>query len=227
MQEAQVVRDLLFPACQKSSSAIEPRMRAFDFPAAALAAAMPGFRSFVNLARNVRCVAPLANLAIDRLTRVSLVETEILRCLRSGLRALDRDGIQRFADQFLIRHVGACDGDSQGHATAIDQSRTLHAQLATIGRVFAGFFPHPAAISSSPRPCSATSSRSLSTRRIRARRIPITPGTRLIRPTLGSSRESRCPTRTAWALPSTGNQWLTHTRYRPPRFASATAGVHP
>src|SRR5215203_4755001 len=227
MQEGQVVRDLLLPADQKAPRAIEPRMGAFDFPATRLTTAMRGLGSFVDLAGDVRRVAPLTNLAIDRLACVSFVETEILRCLRSWLRALDGDSIQGFGDKLLVRHIGAIDGDGQGDATAIDQCRALHAQFAAIGRVFAGFFPHPAAIWSSPRPYFATSSRSPSTRRTRPKRIPTTPGTRPIQPTLGSSRESRCPTRTAWASPSIGNRWLAHTRCRLPRFASVSAGVHP
>src|SRR5688572_2445626 len=113
MQEAQVVRDLLFPAYQKSSSTIEPRVGEFDFPTARLATTMCGLGSLINFARDVRRVAPLANLAIDRLTCVPFVETKILRRLRSGLRALDWDGIQGLGDKFLIRHIGAFDSDGQ------------------------------------------------------------------------------------------------------------------
>lgn len=118
-------------------------MGAFDFPATRLAVAMGGLGSFVYLAWDVRRVAPLANRAIDRLTRVALVETEILRGLQSGLRALDWDGIQGLGDKLLIRHIGTFDGHGQGDATAIDQCRALHAQFAAIGRVFAGFFSPP------------------------------------------------------------------------------------
>lgn len=224
MQEAQVIGDFLFPAYEKPSRSIEPRVGAFYFPASCLAA-MPRLGRLIDFTRHMRCVAPRTNLAIDRLTGIPFIETKIGRGLRCELRALDRDAIQSFGDQFLIRHIGAFDCDGQGNATAIDQRRTLYAQFAPVGRVFAGFFPRPAAIWSSPRPCSATSSRDLSTRRIPSKQIPITPGTRPTPPTPESTRELRCPTQTAWASPSIGNRWPTHTKCRPPRCASASAAV--
>lgn len=156
MQEAEVIGDLLLPAYEKSSRAIEPGVSAFYFPAARLDA-VARLRRFIHLARHMGHVALRTNLAIDRLTGIPLVETEILRGLRCGLRAVDRDAIQSFGNQFLIRHIGAFDCDGQGNATAIDQRRTLHTQFAPVGRVFAVlFFPRPAATWSSPHPCSAT-----------------------------------------------------------------------
>ena len=121
-------------------------MRALDFPAASFAAAVFGLRGLVDFARHVRRVAALANLAIDRLAGVAFIETEMLRLLSSGLGTLDRDSIQGLGNQFLIRHIGAFDGDGQRDAAAIDQRRALHAQFAAICRVLPGFFPHPAAI---------------------------------------------------------------------------------
>ena len=94
MQEAQIVRDFLFPADQQTPGAVEPGMGAFDFPAASFAAAVLGLRRLVGLARHVRRVATLANLAIDRLAGVAFVETEILRLLSSGLGTFDRNGVQ-------------------------------------------------------------------------------------------------------------------------------------
>jgi hypothetical protein len=35
----------------------------------------------------------------------------------------------------------------------------------------------------------------------------------------------RCPTQTAWALPSIDNRWPTHTKCLPPHVASANAAV--
>src|SRR6185312_8907071 len=227
MQEAQVVRDFLFPADQQAPGAVEPGVGAFDFPAASRAAAAFRLRGLICFARHVRRIASRLSLAIDGFAGVPLVETEMLRLLGSGLGTFNWDGIQRLGNQFLVRHIGAVDGDAERHATAIDQRRTFDAQFAAIGRVFPGFFPHPAAIWLSPRPGSATSSRSLSDRRIRSGRVPIIAGMHLVSPTLGNRRESRCRSRTARASPSTGSPWTTHTGYRPRRFASAIAGVRP
>ena len=60
--------------------------------------------------------------------------------LGGRLGTLDGDGVQGLDHQALIRHIGAGHGNGQRHPTAIDERRTLHAQLAAIGRVFAGFF---------------------------------------------------------------------------------------
>src|ERR1700676_340677 len=120
MQEAQIVRDFLFPANQQTPGAVEPRVGALDFPAARFATAVLWLRGLVDLARDVRGVAALANLAIDRLAGIAFVETKILRLLSSGLGALDWDGIQSLGTQSLIRHIGAFDGDGQWHTTAID-----------------------------------------------------------------------------------------------------------
>jgi hypothetical protein len=75
MQEAQIVRDFLFPANQQTPGAIEPRVGAFDFPAAGFASAVLGLRGLVDLAWDVRGVAALANLAIDRRAGVAFIES--------------------------------------------------------------------------------------------------------------------------------------------------------
>src|SRR5690242_12139698 len=141
-------------------------MRAFDFPATGLASSLLSFRRLVDLTRHVRRIAAAANLAVNRLASVAFVETEMLRFARRGIGTWDGDCIQRFGDKLLVRHIGAFDGDGQRHATAIDERRAFDSQLASIGRVFPGFFPHRAVTWSSRRPYSATSNRSLAGRRI-------------------------------------------------------------
>ena len=66
----------------------------------------------MGLAWYVRGITSLANLAIDRLTRVTFVETEMLRLVSRGLGTFDRNGIQGLGHQLLVRHIGACDSDS-------------------------------------------------------------------------------------------------------------------
>ncbi len=180
----------------------------------------------VGLARNVRRIAAFADLAVNRFAGIAFIEAKMLRLFGGGIGALDRDGVERGGNQFLVRHIGAFDGDGQRHAAAIDQRRAFDAELAAIGRIFPGFFPHPAATWSSPRPCSAISSRCLSVRRIRSRRAPRVPRTRPIPPILGNTHESRCPSRTVWASPSTDSPWTTHTKCRPRRFAWEAADGH-
>jgi len=180
------------------------------------------FRRLVGLARYVRRIAAPANLAVNRLASITFVETEMLRFARRGLGTRDGDCIQRLGDQLLVRHIGAVDGDGQRDATAIDERRAFDSQLASIGRVFPGFFPHPAVTWSSPRPCSAISSRSHSGRRIRSVPDSIAPRRCSTRPTLGNNRGSRCPNRTGSASPSTGNPFVKHTGFRSPHSAWAS-----
>ena len=149
MQEAQVVGDFFLPADQQSPGTVEPRMSTFHFPTPRFAATMLRLRDLVGLAWNMRCVAPRAYFTVDRFAGVALVEAKILGLGRRWLGALDGNGVERVGDQLLVRHIGAFHGHSQRHATAIDQRRAFDAELAAIGRVFPGFFPHPAVISSS------------------------------------------------------------------------------
>ena len=88
MQEADVVRDFLFPAGQQAPGAVEPGVGAFDFPAARRAAAAFRLRGLIGLARHVRRIASRTSLAIDGFAGVPLVETEMLRPLGSGLGTL-------------------------------------------------------------------------------------------------------------------------------------------
>src|SRR5580658_6759068 len=227
MQQSQIVRDFLFPADQQTSCAIEPRMSAFDFPATSFSAAVLGLRKLVGLARHVRHIAAFANLAVDRPAGVAFVEAEVVRLLSRWLGTLNRDSVQRLAQQFLVRHIGAFDGNGQRHTTAVDERRTFHAQLATIRRVFPGFFPRPAALWSSPHPSSATPNQYLSVRRTRSKRVATAPQTHRIPPTPGNRRESRCQSRTAWASLSTASRWPARKKCRSPRFACPIVDVLP
>ena len=151
----------------------------------------------------------------------------MLRLPGSRLGPLDGDGVERLTYQALVRHIGAGHGNGQRHTTAIDERRTLHAQLASIGRVVAFFFPRPAATSSSPRPYSATASRSLRACRTRSTRVATTLRTHPTLPTLGSKHGWRCPSRTHEALPSTGSRCSARTRYPSSPCASASEVGHP
>ena len=145
MDERQIVRDLFLPADQQPPGTIEPRMSTFNFPTTSFATPVRRLRSFIGLAWNVRLIAALANLAVHGFTSISLVEAKILRLGRRRFRTLDGNTVECLLHQFLVRHIGAGYGDGQRHAAAIDQRRAFDAEFATIGRVFPGFFPHPAA----------------------------------------------------------------------------------
>ena len=121
MQEADVVGDLFFPAYEQSPGPVQPRMSAFDFPTPSFSATVLRLRGFVSLTRDVRLVAALADLAVNGFTSIAFVEAKVLRLCGRGFRALDRDGVERGGNQFLVRHIGAVYGNCQRHAAAIDQ----------------------------------------------------------------------------------------------------------
>src|SRR5438045_8128599 len=133
------------------------------------------------------------------------VEIEILRFLLSGTWAMDGNTVDGFFNEFLIMHIGAGHGSTNRYSATIDQHRTLDPDFATIGLVFPGFFPHPAAICSSRRRGFAIPSRSLGARHILPGQPAIMFGTRLRRPTFGSNHEWHCRNQTRAAWLSTGN----------------------
>lgn len=85
----------------------------------------------------------------------------MLLTLRCRLGALNRNAVESLCEQFYIVGVGTADFDTQRNTTGISENRPLGTQLAAIGRVFAGFFPRPEAISSSLRPRFANSTECL------------------------------------------------------------------
>ena len=57
-------------------------------------------------------------------------------------------------------YIGTRNSEANRHATSVGENRPLGAQLTTIGRVFPGFFPRPAApwlcpVQTLPLPCDA------------------------------------------------------------------------
>src|ERR1700686_1013662 len=183
MEEAYEVCDFLFPADQQSPGAIDPRVCTFDLPTAGLAMTAFRLRTVIVLGRQVRYVMPTSDFAFNRLARVSFIKAEVLWLARRGLRAFDGNTIEGLLHKLLVMHIGAIHRHPKRDAAAVDQHGALDTQLAAIGRVFPGFFPHPAATCSSPRPYSAISSRSLSGHRILPARGATTPRTRPASPT--------------------------------------------
>ncbi len=122
--------------------------------------------------------------------------------------------------------IAAADIDGQRHAASVGQDGPLDAEFPTIGRVFPGFFPHPVATWSSPRPCFAIPTGCLSTRRI-PRGMPSTVcETRLTASTPESSCEGCCPRQTREGRHSTDNRFAERRRCRRRLAEAASAAVH-
>src|SRR5262245_4185734 len=217
MQESQVVADFLFPADQESTRSVRPRVCAFHDPASGFALRVLPSRRIVTFARNVDRVAASSGRAAHGFGIVPFVSTKMLPLARRRSGPPHRNSPQRFLDQSLIMRIGTIDCHRQGHAPPIGQHRALHSQLAPVGGVFPGFFPHPEATCSSPRPSSATSTRCLSARRTPPRPASTARQKPRLAPTLGSNRESHCRSRTRGAWPSTDSRSAARRRFHWPR----------
>ena len=226
MQKGQVVRGFLFPADQQASCAIGPRVRAFHDPSAsACGSAMRALR-VLAFAGNVNDVAAASGGTANGFGVVALVGTQMLTLARPWCRTADGEAFECFRDQLLVMHIGPGNRDTHGHTATVGQHGAFDAQLATIGRVFPGFFPRPVAPWSSPRPNFATASRSPAGRHTPATPVATVCETRRAAPTPESRRAGRCPNRTRWASPSTGSPSAAHTKPRSPRFAAEAADDH-
>ena len=128
---------------------------------------------------------------------VSLVEAEPLRVSRGWPGPMHRDALDRFGHQQVVISIRAVNREPDGHARAIGEQAAFRSALGAIGWIGAGFFPRPAAPSSSRRPSRATSSRCLLSRRrprVLDARTRETPRRRAIRESADRRRRtSRSP----------------------------------
>lgn|ERR1700693_4291194 len=223
MQEAQIIRGLLLPANQQAARAVGPRVRSFYNPAARFAASASRRRGALAFAGNMNDVSSTLSAASHRLRVVTLIRAKMLLVTPFRRWTLYGNAFKRFCDQLLIVHICAGDGNRDRHTVPLRQHRPLDAQLASICWVFPGFFPHPVAPWSSPRPNFATASRFPSTRRTHPEHAARVFGIHRVEPILESTREWRCPNRIAAASPSTDNQSVAHTQFPSRHFAKAAA----
>jgi hypothetical protein len=219
MQEAQIIRGFLFPPNQKASGTVGPRVCPLHDPTTRPAAPTSRNRRAFTPPGNVSDVLATMCDGSHRIRIVSLVGAEMLLVPSGRLGTPHGNVLKRFGDQLLVMHIGTGDRDADWHASSVGQHRPLDAELATIGRVFPGFFPPPAAPWLSPRPNFATASRSLSTRRTLPEHGATVFRIRQVEPIPGSTHGWRCLTRIALASPSTDNPSAVHTGFPSRHFA--------
>ena len=193
-------------------------------PRSSAATRWPG-RGFASLG-NVDEVTSSPGGATHRLGVIAFVRAEMLPFARRRCGTADGYASQSFMNQLLIMHVGAGDRHADRHASPIGEHRTLDAEFAAIGGVFPGFFPHPAAPWSAPRPNFATASRCLAGRRTPARPVATAFRTPPDAPTLESRRGGRCPSRTRAASPSTDTRCAGHREFHTRPSAGGVADAH-
>src|SRR6266550_1671200 len=133
MNEAQVILDFLFPPHQQAAGAIGPGVGRFDDPAAG-AMPLPTTASLFVATANVRLIAAAPRNGQRGLPEVTLVEAEVLPAATARARPLHRNRMQRGLQKFLVVSIGPGNRNSQRHAAAVGENRTLHAELTAIGR---------------------------------------------------------------------------------------------
>ena len=151
-----------------------------DHPALGLGAGLALGRDLLAAGAQVQGEAELGRQCPRLVIVIAFVQAEPLRLFRRGLRAQDRDRLQRLAHQLVVVAVGAGEGQAERDPAPIRQQGALRPQFAAIGRVPPGFFPHPAGPCPWPRPAPTSSTRSRPSRhrpggpgaRIRQRRPP-------------------------------------------------------
>lgn len=223
MQEADVVLNLLLPANQQPTSAVDPGVCTFDFPTAGFAASVLWFGWCVAFGGEMGLIATAMCQAFHGLSDIAFVEAKMLRLTLRRLGTLAGNILQRLLHQFLVVHVGSVHRRSNRDASTIDQDRTLDPNLAAIRRVFAGFFPRRAAICSARRPSFATPNRFPFVRRILPKIHATTFRTLPVEPNLESKHEWHCPNRILGASLSTDSPCAGRIKFQSRRFVTANA----
>ena len=104
----------------------------------------------------MRLIVSASEELADVVGMIAFVEADVLSS-SCRLRSMDRNAVEGGFEKFDIVSVGATDLHSQGYAACVSEHRSFGSQLAAIGRIFAGIFPHPEATWSSLRPHFANS----------------------------------------------------------------------
>ena len=207
---------------------VEPGLRSFVDPATRLRMRMPTFVLHLVAARSdVPTVVATFQAVAEVFGVVRFVGAHVLRTSRFRLGTMDRHAVERWHGQLKIVPVCRSDRQSQYHAASIGQHRTLHPRFAAIGRVWPGFFPHPAVLSSSLRRASASATRCLCGDRIQSALASTACGTRRVRTRFESNDADCCRNRTPAARPSTRSRSASHSKCHQQRVVGPIADDHP
>jgi len=133
--------------------------------------------------------------------------------------------LQRLAHELVVVAVGSVDHHAERHTASVSEHRAFDPAFGAIGRVGAGFSPHPRLPCPSPRPTPAMSSRCQPPHRRPADLHARRPRTRRLQPIPESAgapkTTSRCSSRSAR---STATPFAKQRRSRPSPHGPAHAG---
>jgi hypothetical protein len=217
LQQRQEIGGGLFIAHQQLAEAVEPRVGAFDHPAAS-ALALPTGASFLPALPHMRCVAPRLHGLRGGTSCIALVRTQILPPAAAGFGAHNDDSVQSDRQQFDIMPVGPADDKGQRDASTVHQQAALAAFFPPDPWGCCPPLPAPVALCLESHQCFATPKQSLPFHHTR----PAPPATGPGKTPAHASVESVCGwrwrCRTTWPEPSTGSRCAAHKQCRR-RFA--------
>jgi len=158
MEESKIVLSLLLPADKNTAKAVHPAMGAFDDPAAgAFVRILCEITRFLIAGANMSGKTKLSQERTHLIVVVALVQTHALWLISRWFRSGNDDAIQSGLHQFHIMAVGTFNCQAQRHTLTVSQQRPFRSLLRAIRWIVSGFFPHPVALWSSPRPYSTMS----------------------------------------------------------------------
>ena len=205
LQQGQEVGGGLFIADQQLAEAVEPRVRAFDYPAAG-ALPLPAGAGFFATLSHMRRVTALLHGLCGGTPCITLVRTQVLSPPPAGFGPHDHNAVQGDCQQFNIMPVGPADDKGQRDASTVHQQTALAAFFFHDRWGCCPPLPAPGALCLASRQCFATPRQSLPFHHT----LPTLPATGLGKIPVRASAESvyernwRC--RKTWAAPSTGSQ---------------------
>src|SRR6185503_9943697 len=136
-------------------------MRALHYPSSGFKADVPFDRlGFFATSPDVGREAKLPQRLAHFLIVIPFVQTQALRALLGRAWAFHHQTVHGLFDQLHIMPIGARDHQTDRHSVGFGQQAAFDATLGAVGGIGARFFPPRAALSSSPHPCSASSSQS-------------------------------------------------------------------
>src|SRR5271169_3719807 len=145
LQQREEIGGGLFITHQQLAEAVEPRVGAFDHPAAS-ALALPTGARFLPALPHLRCVAACLHGLRGWTPSIALVRTQVLVSPPAGFGAHDHNAIQSDRQQFDIMSVGPADDKGQRDASTVHQQAALAAFFSPDPWGYCPRLPAPAAL---------------------------------------------------------------------------------
>ena len=217
LQQRQKVGGCLFVAHQQLTEAVEPRVRAFNYPAARKLP-LPAGAGFFAALSHMRCVTALLHGLRGGTPRIALVRTQVLPPAAAGFGAHDHNAVQSGRQQFDIMLVGPADDKGQRDASTVHQQAAFAAFFSPDRWGYCPPLPEPAELCLAIHQWFATPRQSPPFHHTRPNRLAIRPERTLAHASVENVCGWRWHCQRTSLTPSTGNRCAAHRQCRR-RFA--------